>query len=40
MRKRNILIIAAVIVLLFAAYVFAVNYTPAEDSTPSPAPAA
>ena len=40
MRKRNILIIAAVIVLLLAAYVFAVNYTPAEDTTPSPTPAA
>lgn len=38
MRKRNLLIILAVLVLLIAAYIFAVNYTPAEKTEPTSAP--
>lgn len=38
MKKRNILIISAVLVLLIAAYVFAVNYTPASETPESDTP--
>lgn len=40
MRKRNLLIIVAVIVLLIAGYVFAVNYTPSQNADPTPTPKA
>ena len=40
MKKRNILIICAVLVLLVGAYVFAVNYTPASDAPQADTPKA
>lgn len=38
MKKRNIIIISAVLVVLVAAYVFAVNYNPASDTPTSDKP--